>query len=412
MPSKTFFALPGSYKLGAARTSYTAARDATEGMHVGGLGVVQHIKEGYYCIDRSFLFFDTSELAELPAGAIITGATLYLFITDHLAIVPPLPLPRPIVQSGLPDYPHSPLIDSDYDRAYYHGDGAGIPTTIAPGYYSEFPLNAEGISWIQKGGLTKFCLRLSRDINNNWVGDEWIIIASAEAPGQEPYLVVEYELPVSTHTLTITATAGGTTDPAPGSHAYDEGTEVTVYASPHTGYRFDHWELDGTPVGTSLSYTVTMDASHELAAIFTEEEEPPPPGKGKLKIRAFVKTAWFSGEERRFVEQPWFRRDSGGGILGLKEVEAEGVIEETGESFTTPTTLELDPGVYTVACTYDEETKLKSVEVLEGVTVQLDFEFTPKPLFPALWKILRNSFPRVAERIERRRNEGIIAKVV
>jgi hypothetical protein len=73
---------------------------------------------------------------------------------------------------------------------------------------------------------------------------------------------------VPIHTLTISTTTGGTTDPAPGAHSYVEGTVVPVTAAADTGYQFDHWELDTVNVGSANPYSVTMDGDHSLKAVF------------------------------------------------------------------------------------------------------------------------------------------------
>jgi len=68
-------------------------------------------------------------------------------------------------------------------------------------------------------------------------------------------------------TLSISATSGGTTDPAPGTHTYEYDTSQTVTASPNYYYHFDYWILDGATVYGS-SITVTMDSNHTLTAYF------------------------------------------------------------------------------------------------------------------------------------------------
>lgn len=68
-------------------------------------------------------------------------------------------------------------------------------------------------------------------------------------------------------TLTISALTGGTTDPTPGSHSYDYGTQVSVTAIPNNGYQFDHWSGDAS--GTSNPVIITMDADKSITANFT-----------------------------------------------------------------------------------------------------------------------------------------------
>ncbi|MDH7477839.1 MAG: PKD domain-containing protein, partial [Candidatus Bathyarchaeota archaeon] len=71
-----------------------------------------------------------------------------------------------------------------------------------------------------------------------------------------------------TYTLVITATAGGTTNPAPGTYVYENGTYATVTALPSANYMFDHWVLDGSPAGSANPIDVLMDRDHTLHAVF------------------------------------------------------------------------------------------------------------------------------------------------
>jgi PKD repeat protein len=73
-----------------------------------------------------------------------------------------------------------------------------------------------------------------------------------------------------THTLTITATAGGTTDPPPDTYVYINGSYATVTALPSANYMFDHWVLDGSPAGSANPISVTMNDDHALQAVFAE----------------------------------------------------------------------------------------------------------------------------------------------
>jgi subtilisin family serine protease len=70
------------------------------------------------------------------------------------------------------------------------------------------------------------------------------------------------------YTLAIATTTGGTTNPAPGNHTYSEGQNVSVQAIPDTGYRLDHWELDGVNISSANPYPVLMDNDHLLQAVF------------------------------------------------------------------------------------------------------------------------------------------------
>jgi PKD repeat protein len=71
-----------------------------------------------------------------------------------------------------------------------------------------------------------------------------------------------------THTLNITTTAGGTTDPSPGTYVYVNGTSASVTALPSANYMFDHWVLDGSPAGSVNPISVLMDRNHTLHAVF------------------------------------------------------------------------------------------------------------------------------------------------
>lgn len=76
------------------------------------------------------------------------------------------------------------------------------------------------------------------------------------------------------YTLTITTTAGGTTNPASGVHTYGWGEVANVLAIPSGGYMFHHWELDTVPVGSTNPYSVTMDMDHTLHAVFMVYKPP------------------------------------------------------------------------------------------------------------------------------------------
>jgi len=70
-----------------------------------------------------------------------------------------------------------------------------------------------------------------------------------------------------THTLTISAESGGTTDPTPGTYTYGCGESVTVTAIPDSNYDFEYWVLDGATFYNN-PITVNMNSDHTLKAHF------------------------------------------------------------------------------------------------------------------------------------------------
>lgn len=109
----------------------------------------------------------------------------------------------------------------------------------------------------------------------------WDVDNLAQAKGLNP-ITVNMSGPhtvtahyTKTFILTITAASGGSTSPSAGTYAFDENSTVKVTATPDINYAFDHWELDGTNVGSMNPYTVLMNSDHALKAAFAYS--PPPP---------------------------------------------------------------------------------------------------------------------------------------
>ena len=92
---------------------------------------------------------------------------------------------------------------------------------------------------------------------------------SAEEEDTTPPPTVQQPTPepepeVSQFTLTVTAEEGGTVSTEGGT--YDEGTEVTITATPADGYEFVGWEGSDS---TEASLTVTLGANTTLNALFS-----------------------------------------------------------------------------------------------------------------------------------------------
>ena len=73
--------------------------------------------------------------------------------------------------------------------------------------------------------------------------------------------------------LTISSSSNGATNPTADLYQYAEGTSISIQAIPDTGYKLDHWILDGANAGDANPYLVTMFSNHEITAIFTQIPE-------------------------------------------------------------------------------------------------------------------------------------------
>ena len=108
-------------------------------------------------------------------------------------------------------------------------------------------------------------------------------------------------------------------------------------------YNFKHWEDDTTTPSR------TIDLKDDLTAVCTYElPPPPPPKKGTLDIHA---------------------------QLDSQEITVPYEIVGVGNG-NTPATVEVNVGSYTVKATYQNLTKSLTVQVTEGQTIRVDFQFT------------------------------------
>ncbi|MEF8874905.1 MAG: C25 family cysteine peptidase [Candidatus Thermoplasmatota archaeon] len=99
--------------------------------------------------------------------------------------------------------------------------------------------------------------------------------SGTEKTGEEITLVMDENKSITAnfekveHELSISVSGEGTTDPNPGEHTYENGTDVTVEATPADGWQFVEWTGDET--GTDPTINVTMDANKSITAVFEEE---------------------------------------------------------------------------------------------------------------------------------------------
>jgi hypothetical protein len=74
------------------------------------------------------------------------------------------------------------------------------------------------------------------------------------------------EIMISGYPLTLSATPGGTTDPAPGVYMYAPNAAVTVRALPENDYDFVNWS--GDAIGNQNPLSLTMNAAKDITANF------------------------------------------------------------------------------------------------------------------------------------------------
>lgn len=146
-------------------------------------------------VQRAYVFFDSSGLND---SVNITSSVLSLrgtSIADDDFGAWTLQ-----IQSGMPTYPHDPLVVQDFNLTNYANNGGQEASGNLIAAYVDIVLNATGISWVNKTGYTKFALReLEHDINNvepGWVAgvkyNSWQFFSYEKGSGYREKLVVTY----------------------------------------------------------------------------------------------------------------------------------------------------------------------------------------------------------------------------
>lgn len=114
---------------------------------------------GYY-VARAWLYFDTSHIS---SDAIITQAILALSLEGGEEDNPGYATLH--VVKGVQASPLQPPDWGNHLGMVTSGGSIAFADWI-PGGYTPIVLNPLGRSWINKGGITKFCLRVAADIDN------------------------------------------------------------------------------------------------------------------------------------------------------------------------------------------------------------------------------------------------------
>lgn len=128
------------------------------------------------------------------------------------------------------------------DGVFAPGDSATVEAIAEPGFrFANWTDNGQVVGTAPVQAVT---LDVNHSLVANFVVDapQWTIAASAS--------------PVAGGTIT-------------GAGLVDDGTTVTLTATPAVGYAFSKWTEDGTQVATSATYSFTAGADRTLVAVFT-----------------------------------------------------------------------------------------------------------------------------------------------
>jgi hypothetical protein len=166
------------------------------------------------------------------------------------------------------------------------------------------------------------------------------------------YTLTAYFEPLPTHKLTVAVNnpVMGTTDSKypPGTYDIPEGTTVQVTAIPYTGYKFDHWTLNGT-TSTENPITFIMDKDYTLTAYFVQI--PPPT------------TATLTGTVKGLLGMP---------VKGA-DVRLNNLYRTTTNSNGSFTITNIPLGTYTLTVTHwMYEPKILTIELSEARTYTID----------------------------------------
>jgi hypothetical protein len=191
-PTLTVNSLSNDGYIYNSSTTYSTARNASSGTVDSSatyLSIGQKKVPGFpatYNIYRGFALFNTSTL---PSNAYLDSAKLSLYKKDDYSTTDFMLT----IQNGQPTYPHNPLQTGDYGKNHYSGNGGSLNTASFVNGRNNITLN--NLSWINRNGITKLCLRSSRDINGTTpTGNEYVNVYSANAPlvGYVPKLIITY----------------------------------------------------------------------------------------------------------------------------------------------------------------------------------------------------------------------------
>ena len=112
-----------------------------------------------------------------------------------------------------------------------------------------------------------------------WQFDEWTGDVPDGEEGEEITVIMDEDREITAHfeevdiyelEIDVDPEEGGTTDPEPGVHEYEEGEEVSIYADSDVGWEFEEWTGDCS--GEDVFCSLDMYEDKSTTAHFVESE--------------------------------------------------------------------------------------------------------------------------------------------
>ena len=111
----------------------------------------------------------------------------------------------------------------------------------------------------------------------------------------EHYFTISAEAPAAEHTVTVTTAGNGTASTIPAKAV--AGVEITLTATPNTGYHFKQWQVESPAELVITNNKFLMpDSDVEVKAIFEEDAPPAPTDPAKPSI-SVTGTYTYNGSE-------------------------------------------------------------------------------------------------------------------
>lgn len=188
----------GEVRRSSADATWAAARETAAGTNAADSTASQFVvgersaSGGNYAVYRLFFLFDTSALT---SKANISDATLTLNNdgtnsgTQTVSIIQTSPASNTSLATG------------DFDALTLDSPDEGVDSRVSMSSGDNaFSLNATGIGWISKTGITKLGARSNRDIDDTTPPDtprqyNQVSMADTTGTSSDPELVVNYSLP-------------------------------------------------------------------------------------------------------------------------------------------------------------------------------------------------------------------------